>query len=129
MRHLLDAHSLIWALDDPSKLGRSAHASLEDSANDLVISVGTIWELSIKVGLGKPTLSMPYRGWIERAIADLSLTVLPITVEITDAQMTLPRHHRDPFDRLLVAQCLVQPMPIVSADSVFDAYGVTRVWA
>jgi hypothetical protein len=55
--------------------------------------------------------------------------VLPITVEITDAQMTLPRHHRDPFDRLLVAQCLVESMPIVSADSVFDAYGVTRVWA
>jgi len=50
MRHLLDAHSLIWALDDPSKLGRSAHASLEDSANDLAISVGTIWELSIKAG-------------------------------------------------------------------------------
>jgi PIN domain nuclease of toxin-antitoxin system len=54
---------------------------------------------------------------------------LPITVEITDTQMTLPRHHRDPFDRLLVAQCLVESMPIVSADSVFDAYGVTRVWA
>ena len=129
MRHLLDAHSLIWALDDPSKLGRRAHASLEDSANDLVISVGTIWELSIKVGLGKLALSLPYRQWIDRAIADLGLAVLPITVEITDAQIALPRHHRDPFDRLLVAQCLVESMPIVSADSVFDDYGITRIWS
>lgn len=129
MRHLLDAHSLIWALDDPSKLGRNAHDCLQDSANDLAISVGTIWELSIKVGLGKLTLSLPYRAWIERAITDLGLTVLPITVEITDAQMALPRHHRDPFDRLLVAQCLVESMPIVSADSMFDDYGIARVWA
>lgn len=128
MRHLLDAHSLIWALDDPSKLGSRARAVLEEPTNELVISVGTIWELSIKAGLQKLSLSLPYRQWIERAVADLCLTVSPITLEVTERQMALPFHHRDPFDRLLVAQCLQERIPIVSADAVFDAYGVTRLW-
>ena len=128
MRHLLDAHSLIWALDDPSRLGTNARAVLENTANELAVSVGTIWELSIKTGIGKLSLSLPYRQWVERALADLGITVSPITLEFTDRQTALPFHHRDPFDRLLVAQCLVETIPIVSADAVFDQYGVTRLW-
>jgi PIN domain nuclease of toxin-antitoxin system len=72
MRHLVDAHSLIWALDDPRKLGIRAIAVLEDPANELIVSVGTIWELSIKVGLGKLSLSLPYRTWMEKALIDLA---------------------------------------------------------
>lgn len=128
MRHLVDAHSLIWALDDPRKLGVKAIAALEDPANELVVSAGTIWELSIKVGLEKLSLSLPYRKWIERAVADLGLVVLPITLEVAERQMKLPFHHRDPFDRLLAAQCIVESMPLVSADSVFDQYRVIRIW-
>jgi PIN domain nuclease of toxin-antitoxin system len=128
MRHLLDAHTLIWALDDPSKLGSRARSVLEDPTNELTVSVGTIWELSLKAGLRKLSLSLPYRQWMERAMADLCLTVSPITLEVTERQMSLPFHHRDPFDRLLVAQCLVENIPIVSADSVFEEYGVTRLW-
>jgi PIN domain nuclease of toxin-antitoxin system len=129
MRHLLDAHALIWALDDPDKLGRAARAVLEDPTNELVISVGTIWELSIKTGLKKLSLSLPYREWMERALADLGLTVSTITLDFTERQIGLQPHHRDPFDRLLVAQCLVESIPLVSADSVFDTYGIARVWA
>ena len=128
MRHLLDAHSLIWAVDDPSRLGTNARAVLENPDNELAVSVGTIWELSIKTGIGKLSLSLPYRQWVERALADLGITVSPITLEFTDRQTALPFHHRDPFDRLLVAQCLVETIPIVSADAVFDQYGVTRLW-
>ena len=128
MRHLVDAHSLIWALDDPRKLGNRSIAVLEDPANELVVSAGTIWELSIKVGLGKLSLSLPFRTWIEKALVDLGLVVSPITLEVAERQMALPFHHRDPFDRLLVAQCLVEAIPIVSADSVFDQYGVGRIW-
>lgn len=128
MRHLVDAHSLIWALDDPRKLGVKAIAALEDPANELVVSAGTIWELSIKVGLEKLSLSLTYRKWIERAVADLGLVVLPITLEVAERQMKLPFHHRDPFDRLLAAQCIVESMPLVSADSVFDQYRVIRIW-
>ena len=108
MRHLVDAHSLIWALDDPRKLGPRAIAVLEDPANELLVSVGTIWELSIKVGLGKLSLSLPYRTWMEKALIDLALVVSPITLEIAERQMALPFRHRDPFDRLLAAQCQEQ---------------------
>ena len=128
MRHLVDAHSLIWALDDPRKLGVRAIAVLEDPANELIVSVGTIWELSIKGGLGKLSLSLPYRTWMEKALIDLALVVSPITLEVAERQMVLPFHHRDPFDRLLVAQCLVEAISIVSADSVFEQYGVGRIW-
>ena len=128
MRHLLDAHSLIWALDDPRKLGKRAVTVLEDPANELLVSVGTIWEISIKAGLGKLSLSLPYRQWMERASADLGLSVLPLTLEHAERQMSLPYHHRDPFDRLLVAQCLVEGVSLVSADTVFDQYGFTRIW-
>jgi PIN domain nuclease of toxin-antitoxin system len=65
---------------------------------------------------------------MEKALIDLALVVSPITLEIAERQMALPFHHRDPFDRLLAAQCLVEAVPIVSADSVFDQYGVSRTW-
>jgi len=115
-------------LDDPSRLGANARAVLENPDNELAVSVGTIWELSIKTGIGKLSLSLPYRQWVERALADLGITVSPITLEFTARQTALPFHHRDPFDRLLVAQCLVETVPIVSSDAVFDQYGVTRLW-
>ncbi len=128
MRHLLDACSLIWYVDDPRKLSVDAHAAIKAGANDLYLSAGTVWEISIKVGLGKLTLSAPFRPWIEKAILDLDLIVLPITVAVADEQARLPRHHGDPFDRILVATSRVENLSVVSADVIFDAYGVTRVW-
>ena len=98
------------------------------TANDLVLSAGAIWEISIKMGLKKLSLSLPFRNWMDRAVADLGLTVLPVTVEYADAQAGLPYNHRDPFDRLLAAQCLVEAVPLVSADAIFDQYGVNRIW-
>jgi PIN domain nuclease of toxin-antitoxin system len=125
---LLDAHTLIWAVDNPVKLGRQAAASLEDPANELLLSAGTIWEIAIKVGLKKLAVSQPFREWMARAIADLGVKLLPITVEAADAQIALPNHHRDPFDRLLVAQSQTEGAVLVSADAVFDRYGVERLW-
>jgi PIN domain nuclease of toxin-antitoxin system len=125
---LVDAHTLIWAVDDPSKLGPQAVTALQDAGNDLLVSAGTIWEIAIKVGLGKLSLSMPYRQWMNQAIADLGVMVLPITVEYADVQGSLPNHHGDPFDRLLVAQAQVENMALVSADPGFDPYGINRLW-
>ena len=81
MKLLLDSHAVIWAVDHPSKLSQQAAALLEDPANDLLLSAATIWEIAIKVGLNKMSLSLPYRQWMNRAIADLGLVLLPITVE------------------------------------------------
>jgi PIN domain nuclease of toxin-antitoxin system len=125
---LLDTHAVIWALEDPARLGSQAAITLRDKSNLILVSAVTIWELAIKVGLGKLTLNQPYRPWIERAINDLAATVLPITVEYSAAQSSLPLHHRDPFDRMLVAQALVEQIPIVSSDPTFDRYGISRVW-
>src|SRR5208283_4660135 len=109
-------HAVIWAVDDPAKLSSPAAKAIEDPSNELLISAGTIWEVSIKVGLEKLSLSMPFRQWMEKAIADLGLTLLPINVEYADVQAGLPRHHGDPFDRLLAAQARVENVSLVSAD-------------
>jgi PIN domain nuclease of toxin-antitoxin system len=128
MRLLIDAHALLWAVDDPAQLSSPATTALQDPANQLLIGAGTIWEISIKVGLGKLTLSLPFRQWMDRVVVDLGLSVLPITAEYADRQSTLPHHHRDPFDRLLIAQSLTDSIPVVTADSVFDSYGIVRIW-
>ena len=128
MRILLDTHALIWYVDQDHLLGAAAHAAITDPANELLLSTATIWEISIKVGLKKLSLSLPFRDWMNRAIADLGLTLLPITVEYADAQAGLPYHHRDPFDRLLVAQAQVENVPLVSGDVMFDHYGIPRLW-
>jgi PIN domain nuclease of toxin-antitoxin system len=119
---------LVWAVDDPSKLSRRAVTVLEDAGNELLVSAATIWEIAIKVGLNKLSLSMPYRQWMDKAIADLGLMLLPIAVEYAAVQAGLPRHHGDPFDRLLAAQAQVEGISLVSADAVFDRYGVKRTW-
>ena len=128
MKLLLDAHALIWAVDDPERLGREAVRALGDSANDRLMSAGSLWEIAIKMSLGKLSLSLSFRPWMDRAIEDLALTVLPITVDHADRQSRLPLHHRDPFDRLLVAQAQAEGMVLVSADAVLDGYGITRLW-
>ncbi len=128
MRLLLDTHALIWYVDQDHLLGASAHAAITDPNNDLLLSAGTIWEIGIKVGLNKLSLTMPYREWMNKAIADLGLTLLPISVEYAAAQAELPKHHGDPFDRLLAAQAQIENISLVSADAVFDLYGVKRIW-
>lgn len=128
MRHLLDAHTLIWAQDAPNKLGPTAMQVLQDPAHTLVLSVGTLWELAIKVSLGRLTLAIPFRQWMEMAVATLGLELLAITLDHAEQQAALPWHHRDPFDRLLVAQALVEKLPVVSQDAALDGYGITRLW-
>jgi PIN domain nuclease of toxin-antitoxin system len=125
---LLDTHTLFWSADDPAKLSAPALAAVADPANERLLSAATIWELAIKVGQGKIGLSMPYRLWMDTAIADLKLTILPVTVEYAERQSSLPAHHKDPFDRLMIAQALIEGVPIVSVDLAFDLYGVTRIW-
>src|SRR6516162_1174721 len=108
MRVLMDAHALIWYVDQDHLLSPKAHAAITDPANDLLLSAGSIWEIAIKVGLKKLTLSQQFRPWMEKAMADIGVVVLPITGEHCDVQAGLPNHHRDPFDRLLVAQSQVE---------------------
>lgn len=81
MRLLLDSHTLIWAVDDPTRLSGTATTAIQDPANELLLSAGSVWEIAIKVGLGKLSLTLPFRQWMNQAIADLGLAISPITVE------------------------------------------------
>lgn len=128
MRVLLDTHTLIWAVDDPSRLPPAAVVTLQNPTNQLMVSAATVWEVAIKTAIGKLSLSGPYRQWMTKALTALGAAVVPVDVEYADRQAGLPFHHRDPFDRLLVAQALVESVPLVSGDTQLDPYGVTRIW-
>ena len=128
MRLLVDAPALIWSVDRPSSLSVDARDAMSDPGNQLLISMATIWEISIKTGLGKLTLSQPFRPWVERAVRDLRASLVPISIASADVPSQLPHHHRDPLDRMLVAQSQVESAPIVSGDGVFDHYGTGRIW-
>jgi PIN domain nuclease of toxin-antitoxin system len=128
MRVLIDTHTLLWAVDQPAQLGAAALVVLQEPTNSLLLSAATIWEIAIKVGLRKLSLSVSYRQWIGKAMIDLGLSILPITVEYADVQANLVRHHGDSFDRFVVAQAMVENLAIVSIDEVFDRYGVKRIW-
>ncbi len=99
MRLLLDSHTVIWWVDQHKLLGPRAHAAIADSSNALLLSAATIWEIAIKVGIGKLSLSLPYREWMTQAMNDLGAAVLPITIEYADVQAGLAAGHGDPFDR------------------------------
>lgn len=128
MRVLIDSHALIWYVDQDKLLSIASHAAISDPANDLLLSAGSIWEIGIKVGLGKLLLTQPFKVWMNQAISDLHVTVLPLTVEYVDVQSNLPKRHGDPFDRLIAAQAIVEQVSIISADANLDAYGITRIW-
>jgi PIN domain nuclease of toxin-antitoxin system len=125
---LLDSHTLIWAADDPAKLTALAQALLQDPSHDRLVSAASLWEIAIKFSLGRLPLSLPYRQWMDKAIAGLGLILLPITLDHAERQASLPWHHRDPFDRLIVAQTQFEGLPVVSADAKLDIYGITRIW-
>lgn len=128
MRLLLDTHALLWfVLDDP-RLSRGGREAIGDSANSVLVSPASLWEIAIKVSLGKYTLPTEYGRFMEQQLAENEFELLPIEVAHTALLANMPFHHRDPFDRLLVAQSIVESMPLVSGDIVLDHYGIDRLW-
>jgi PIN domain nuclease of toxin-antitoxin system len=128
MEFLLDTHTLIWFFQDDPLLSGGAKVLIEEPSNRKRVSIATCWEIAIKVGLGKLNLGGPTRPYLDRAIARSNFDLLPITLEHATEVEGLPHHHKDPFDRLLIAQAIVESLPIISADSAFDAYPVRRIW-
>jgi PIN domain nuclease of toxin-antitoxin system len=128
MRLLLDTHAFLWFIHDDPKLSAAARTEIEDGRNDVLVSAASHWEIAIKVGVGKLTLAEPFPVFIPREIERNDFEILPIELAHTSLVAALPHHHRDPFDRLLIAQAMAEGMPIVGADAMFDAYGVARLW-
>lgn len=127
MKALVDTHVLLWFLTGDPALGDAAKAVMEDEATDLLLSVASLWEIAIKISIGKLEVPGDYEAFFTRQLAMNDIALLPISLRHTAAVCTLPFHHRDPFDRLLIAQAQVEGIPILSHDAAFDAYGVERI--
>jgi PIN domain nuclease of toxin-antitoxin system len=128
MRLLLDTHVFIWADDQPEKLSSQARASCEDPANELILSVASVWEMQLKIMLGKLALRKPLRLVMENWADQNAILILPVRVEHVLRLDTLPNHHKDPFDRLLIAQAITEDSTIVTHDQAFRGYNVPIIW-
>lgn len=127
-RALLDTHSFLWFVTADPKLSASAERLISAGSNELLLSVASIWEMAIKVSIGRLPIPEPLDTFIPEHLRRNRIGLLPIEPTHTFEVARLPLHHRDPFDRLLIAQALIEGLPIVSADSAFDDYSIERAW-
>lgn len=130
MTVLLDTHTCIWFWEADPRLSRTAEAVVADPTNVKLVSPASPWEVAIKVGLGKLAVSGGYPGYFRRNMLRTGFVWLPATDDHHARVAVLPQFpkHRDPFDRLIVAQALVENIAVVSIDPKFDPYGVRRIW-
>ncbi|MEQ1525439.1 MAG: type II toxin-antitoxin system VapC family toxin [Gallionella sp.] len=127
MKLLLDTQAFLWFLLDDERLSTHAKTSIEQ-AETLYLSPASHWEIAIKIALGKYSLPESFTQFMARELVSNNMTILPIEISHTARLTDLPFHHRDPFDRLIIAQSLAEQLPVVSIDLQFDTYGVKRVW-
>ncbi|MFH1907384.1 MAG: type II toxin-antitoxin system VapC family toxin [Chloroflexota bacterium] len=109
-------------------MNEKARKFIEDESNRVFLSAASLWEMAIKISLGKLTLSEPFETLIPEQLSLNGIEILDITVAQATQVVRLPFHYRDSFDRLLIAQALADEIPIISGDEAFDAYGITRLW-
>jgi len=128
MKRLLDTHAFLWADGEPERLSAAAKAACEDQDSELLLSVVSVWEIQIKIQLGKLALRSGLReimgAWVQRN----NLRILPVNLEHVLRLEVLPSHHKDPFDRLLVAQAQAEGCELISHDLLLRQYPVTVVW-
>ncbi len=127
-RILLDTQALLWIRMDHPDLTKKARAAYRNERNEVFVSIVSLWEIAIKKSLGKIQLSGSLNAFISSALEFLGLSLLPLTVEHILRLESLPYHHRDPFDRIIVSQALHEKMHILAGDPEFDSYGVKRIW-
>ncbi|MBE9014325.1 type II toxin-antitoxin system VapC family toxin [Pseudanabaenaceae cyanobacterium LEGE 13415] len=128
MRLLLDTHAFLWFIEGSSDLSSGARTLIEDQNNQRFLSVASLWEMSIKVSIGKLEIGMTFTELVQRQVYENAIELLEIRSNHLDALVQLPFHHKDPFDRLLIAQSLAESMPIVTRDGAFRDYPATLLW-
>lgn len=128
MKFLLDTHTLLWALRSPVDIANRARAILSAPSSELFISIVIPWEIAIKSGIGKLKNTSNLLDDFDGQLAAGGFRTLETSTRHVIRSGTLPLHHKDPFDRLLIAQALDLNIPILSADEIFDLYGVQRIW-
>jgi len=125
---LLDTHSFIWWIEDSSRLSTKAKKLVENLENNCFLSLASCWELAIKSSIGKIKLTLSIRDFIPQQLAANDFKQLSISFRHIARVESLDFHHRDPFDRLIAAQALEEKMILLSVDTIFDHYGVERIW-
>ena len=128
MRLLLDTQAFLWFIEGNFNLSSAARNLIEDQGNQRFLSVASLWEMSIKVSIGKLELGMTLTELVKREVYGNAIELLEIQPEHLDELVKLPFHHKDPFDRLLIAQSLTENIPVVTKDSAFRSYPATIVW-
>jgi len=127
MKALLDTHTFLWAISGDKKLSRRA-GEIFVGPSDLWLSVASIWEILIKVQIGKIPLPSPAGPYLVNKMVENRVEVLAISLDHTLRIESLPNYHNDPFDRMLIAQSLEENLPLVSADQIFERYGLSVIW-
>jgi PIN domain nuclease of toxin-antitoxin system len=127
MKALLDTHTFLWAIAEEGKLSRRAQ-QIYTGSNDLWLSVASLWEILIKVQAGKLPLPVPAGPYVVKHLAANHIEVLPINLDHVLRLEALPVYHRDPFDRILIAQSLEEKLPLITADPVFERYPIQAIW-
>ena len=128
MNLLLDSHTFLWFVGNDPRLSLNARVVIEDPSNRKWVSIASLWEITIKVSIGKLTLTDPVAVFLRRELLLNKFSTLDISLNHLDSLSTIPFHHRDPFDRLIVSQSIADSISVVSTDLAFDAYGITRIW-
>lgn len=128
MRLLLDTHTSLWFIGGSDELSCTARKLIEDPNNQRLLSVASLWEMAIKVSVGRLKLALSFTELVEREIRGNAMELLAIRPDHLDELAKLPFHHRDPFDRLIVAQGLTEDVPIISRDRAFESYSVKLLW-
>ncbi|WP_293154845.1 MULTISPECIES: type II toxin-antitoxin system VapC family toxin [unclassified Microcoleus] len=128
MRLLLDTHAFIWYATDSSRLSTTARSLIDNGNNDIIFSTASVWEMAIKHSIGRLNFSMPFMEFIKQQIAVNRIEILEISFDHIEVVASLPLHHCDPFDRLIIAQSMAEQIPVLSVDAIFDGYAIARLW-
>lgn len=128
MRLLLDTHVFLWWIADAPELSTKARKAIANGGNECFVSLASCWEMAIKASLGKLQLSQSIERFVPEQLAANGFRLLGLDFSHVSRTETLPYHHRDPFDRLLVAQALTDNLAVVSVEAVMSRYGVKRIW-
>ena len=128
MRILLDTHAFLWTAIESSQLSQRAKDLFLNSQTELYLSAASIWEMAIKSSLGKLIFDKPIESYVLDLLQKNAIQLLNIEFRHVIRVATLPFHHRDPFDRLLISQALEEKIALLSCDTIFDTYGIERLW-
>jgi len=128
MNLLLDTHTFLWFIVGDSSLSQTARSAIEDVNNNRYLSVASLWEIAIKVSIGKFLLDEPFEILIPDQLAKNRIELLNISIAHAAMVASMPFHHRDPFDRLIAAQAKIEQFTLVSRDAAFNAYNAIRLW-